>query len=70
MTSIRRFRLAVVTIVSIVGLGAGVPVAAFDGEKPLYEAAKKEKEFTCTPRTTTRRPRPRSARASRRSIPA
>jgi iron(III) transport system substrate-binding protein len=34
------------TLVAILALAGGVPAAAFDGEKELYEAAKKEKEFT------------------------
>src|SRR5437773_4664169 len=38
--------LAVFASTSVLGAGAGAPAAAFDGEQPLYEAAKKEKELT------------------------
>jgi iron(III) transport system substrate-binding protein len=38
-------RILVLTLVAIVAL-VGAPAHAFDGEKELYEAAKKEKEFT------------------------
>ncbi len=38
--------LAVFASTSVLGAGAGAPASAFDGEQPLYEAAKKEKELT------------------------
>src|SRR6185503_6537481 len=42
MTSIGKALLAALVIT----LALGAPARAFDGEKPLHEAAKKEKEFT------------------------
>jgi iron(III) transport system substrate-binding protein len=44
MTSTRMRCL--VALLLLLGMGAGAPGAAFDGEKALYEAAKKEKELT------------------------
>ena len=44
MTSIRM--RCVVALLLLLGMGAGAPGAAFDGEKALYEAARKEKELT------------------------
>ena len=38
--------LVVFTSTFVLGTGAGAPAGAFDGEQPLYEAAKKEKELT------------------------
>jgi iron(III) transport system substrate-binding protein len=44
MTSIRRSLLAALVVTLV--LGPAAPALAFDGEKALHEAAKKEKEFT------------------------
>jgi iron(III) transport system substrate-binding protein len=46
MTLIRRSLLAALVLILALALGAGGPAIAFDGEKTLHEAAKKEKEFT------------------------
>jgi iron(III) transport system substrate-binding protein len=48
MTPIRRSLLAALVLILALALalGAGGPATAFDGEKALHEAAKKEKEFT------------------------
>jgi iron(III) transport system substrate-binding protein len=46
MTSIRRSLLAALAVLLGLALGTAGPAVAFDGEKALHEAAKKEKEFT------------------------
>ena len=46
MTSIGKALLAALVVTLALGPAMGAPVLAFDGEKALHEAAKKEKEFT------------------------
>ena len=46
MTSTRRWLLSAVLAILLLGMGAAAPATAFEGESALYEAAKKDKEFT------------------------
>ena len=46
MTITRLGFLAVFTAVCVLGASGVPPARSFDGEGPLYEAAKKEKELT------------------------